>query len=66
MNRPIWLDAYPRGVPATIDPNEYASVIELLEQSFGRYGPRPALENFGVAMTYTELDEASRAFAAYL
>jgi long-chain acyl-CoA synthetase len=66
MSRPVWLDAYPSGVPATIDPNEFPSVVELLEQSFGRYASRPALENFGVTMTYTELDEASRAFAAYL
>ena len=66
MSGPVWLDAYPQGVPATIDPSEYASVNDLLEEAFAHYAQSPALENYGVSMTYAELDAASRAFAAYL
>jgi len=61
-----WLAAYPDGVPATIDPERYASLNELLEHSFERYRDQPALENFGVSMTFAELDAASRHLAAYL
>jgi long-chain acyl-CoA synthetase len=61
-----WLAAYPEGVPATIDPEHYASLNELLEQSFARYGDKPALENFGVSMTFAEFDTASRHLTAFL
>ncbi len=61
-----WLAAYPEGVPATIDPDRYASLNDLLAQSFTRYGDQPALENFGVSMTFAELDRASRRLAAFL
>ncbi|HSG66729.1 MAG TPA: AMP-binding protein, partial [Gammaproteobacteria bacterium] len=66
MNRHRWLDAYPPGVPATIDPDRYTSLNELLAHSFERYADRVALENFGVSMSYAELDLASRSFAAFL
>jgi long-chain acyl-CoA synthetase len=61
-----WLAAYPEGVPATIDPDRYASLNDLLRQSFERYGDLPALENFGVSMTFAEFDAASRHLAAFL
>jgi len=61
-----WLTAYPEGVPATIDPDQYASLNELLEHSFKRYRDQPALENLGVSMTFAELDAASRQLTAYL
>ena len=61
-----WLAAYPEGVPATIDPERYASLNDLLNQSFERYGDLPALENFGVSMTFAEFDTASRRLAAFL
>jgi len=66
MSRSPWLDAYPEGVPATIDPDEFPSLNALLNDSFARFRERTALENYGVAMSYAELDGASRQFAAYL
>jgi len=66
MSRPVWLDAYPEGVPATIDPDHYASLLEMLENTFERHGDKPALENFGATMSYAELDVASRQFGAFL
>jgi long-chain acyl-CoA synthetase len=61
-----WLAAYPEGVPATIDPDRYASLNDLLRQSFERYSDLPALENFGVSMTFAQFDTASRHLAAFL
>ena len=65
MNRP-WLSAYPEGVPADIDTSAYASLVELMQDSFRRYGDRPAFNFMGRNMSYAELDRLSQVFAAYL
>jgi long-chain acyl-CoA synthetase len=64
--RKIWLDSYPEGVPAEIDPRAYASLNELLERSCARFRHAASLSNMGVSMTYGELESLSRSFAAYL
>ncbi len=64
-NRP-WLNAYPEGVPAEIDPVGYASLKALLERSFERFAALPAFSNAGVQLTYRETDELSRHFAGFL
>ena len=62
----IWLQQYPKGVPAEIDVDEYASLKEILEQSCQQFAELPAYGNMGVSITYRELDRASRNFGAYL
>lgn len=64
-NRP-WLGAYPQGVPADIDANQYGSLVQLMEESFQKYAARPAYSFMGKEVTYGETDSLSRAFAAYL
>ncbi|MGN6648707.1 long-chain fatty acid--CoA ligase [Trinickia sp.] len=61
----IWLKSYPPGVPAEIDPSAYASVGELLEDSFRRYGTSPAFVCMGKSITYGELDTLSRQVAGW-
>ena len=46
----IWLEHYPKGVPAEIDVNEYASVREVFEESVAQFGERPSftcMRSFG-------------------
>jgi long-chain acyl-CoA synthetase len=62
----VWLNSYPEGVPAEIDVDEFQSVVDVFERSVERYGDKPAFSNFGVTITYRELDRHSRALAAYL
>lgn len=62
----IWLKSYPEGVPAEIGPLPYSSLGDLFAQSVARYADRPAAACMGRVLTYRELDEQSRAFAAYL
>ncbi|WP_372525119.1 AMP-binding protein [Piscinibacter sp.] len=62
----VWLTNYPPGMPAEVDVNAYASLKEVVEQSCRRFSELIAYSNMGVTMTYRELDEASREFAAYL
>ena len=61
-----WLRSYPEGVPAEIDPAQYASLKELLERSFREHAALTAFSNFGAELTYAEVDRLSRQFAAYL
>ncbi len=62
----VWLNSYPEGVPAEADIDAYDSIVSLFEESIRRFGDRPAYSNFGVTITYRELDERARALAAYL
>ena len=62
----IWLKQYPKGVPAEIDINEYASVSEVFEESAGKYATRPAFTCMGKTLTFAELDTLSTAFGAWL
>lgn len=62
----IWLQQYPEGIPADVDVRAFSSLKEILEKSCARFGDLPAYGNMGVSITYRELEEKSRAFAAYL
>lgn len=65
MERP-WLQQYPAGVPANIDPSEYAHVIDMVEEAFVKYADKPAFLFMGKTLTFKELDKKSRDFGAYL
>jgi long-chain acyl-CoA synthetase len=62
----IWLKRYPAGVPAEIDPQHYDSLLELFEKSFQNYADLPAFENMGKTLSYQQMDDATKKFAAYL
>jgi len=62
----IWLKSYPKGIPAEIDVNEYASVRELFEESVAKYAARPAFSCMGKSITFAELDTLSAAFGGWL
>jgi long-chain acyl-CoA synthetase len=65
MNR-FWLKAYPPGVAAEIDPARLTSLAELLRQACTAYRERPAFEQMGRTMTFAQLDQLTRDFAAWL
>lgn len=62
----IWYKSYDPGVPHTINPDQFSSLIQVLEDSFNRYSNRPCFMNFGESLTYHQLDIYSQAFAGYL
>jgi len=63
----IWLEkSYPPGVPHEIDPDKYASLVEMFNKYVGIYAERPAFINMGAEITFTELEQQAKAFAAYL
>ncbi len=61
-----WLKQYPAGVPATIDVAQYPSLVALLEESFRKHANKPAYRFMGKVVTFAQVDEASRAMAAWL
>lgn len=62
----IWLQSYPKGVPAEIDVNQYTSLGDLIARSCHKYPSLPAFSNMGVSLSYDDINARSRAFAAYL
>ncbi len=61
-----WLTTYPSGVPANINPDQYATVVELFEDCVKRYGSKPAFSCMGKELTYKQIDKLSAQFGAYL
>jgi long-chain acyl-CoA synthetase len=62
----IWLKSYPKGVPAEIDVNTYASVRDVFDRVVGEFGARTAYTCMGKSITFAELENASAAFGAFL
>ena len=62
----IWLKHYPPGMPSEVDLHEYASLPQILDETCARFRALPAVSNMGATLTYSELDAATRDFAAYL
>ncbi len=65
MEKP-WLSQYPAGIPAEIDVDKFASLKDVLATSCARFADLPAFSSMGTRLTFRQLDEASRAFAAWL
>ncbi len=61
-----WLKQYPAGVPAEIETDLYPSLVALLEESFRKHRDQKAYLFMGKAFSFAQLDDLSRAFAAYL
>lgn len=62
----IWLKRYPEGMPETIDPEHYNSLLEVFEKSFTDYKDLPAFTNMGKVLSYAEIDSATKRVASYL
>jgi len=62
----VWLKRYPADVPAEINADRYTSLVDLVEQATQRYADQTAFINMGQPLSYRQLEQQSRAFAAYL
>lgn len=62
----IWLHSYPPGVPQDIDPGQYSSLAQLLEESFRKNATQPFSVCMERWMSYRQLDELSAALGAWL
>ncbi|MFG6414181.1 long-chain-fatty-acid--CoA ligase [Roseateles sp. DC23W] len=63
---PIWLKQYPAEVPRDVDTSVYPSLVDLLDTGFKKHGDKAAYLMMGKSISFAQVDEASRALAAYL
>ncbi|MET0534197.1 MAG: AMP-binding protein, partial [Steroidobacter sp.] len=61
-----WLKSYPAGVPELINPTQYASVVDLIDESCARFAEKGAFTSMGRTITFADYERLSREFAAYL
>ena len=65
-----WLKNYPQGVPHEIDFGGYTSLVGLVNDNLKKYANRPAFRSFVGSsekmLTFGEIDQLSKQFAAYL
>ncbi|WNC70942.1 long-chain-fatty-acid--CoA ligase FadD [Thalassotalea psychrophila] len=63
----IWLEkSYPPGVPFEIDADKYKSLAEMFFQYSNKYADKTAFINMDVSITYRQLEQQAKSFAAYL
>ncbi|MEX2512832.1 MAG: AMP-binding protein [Cyclobacteriaceae bacterium] len=61
-----WFKFYPESVPHEIDENAFSSVVDLFEESIEKYGDLVAYECMGKTISFNELDQLTKKFAAFL
>ncbi|GLX81744.1 long-chain-fatty-acid--CoA ligase FadD [Thalassotalea eurytherma] len=63
----IWLEkSYPPGVPFEIDPEKYSSLVEIINKYLVQFSDNTAFINMGKSLTYSEVHQQAKTFAAYL
>jgi long-chain acyl-CoA synthetase len=61
-----WLKSYPEGVPADINPAQYSSLVDLMEEAFKKHASKTAYSFMGKNTSFADTDSLSQAFGAYL
>lgn len=62
----FWLKSYPEGVPHSVNPEQFRSLNQLLEDSFRKNASRPFSVCMDRWMSYGELDDLSSAMGVWL
>lgn len=65
-SRPPWLNEYEEGVPETINIEHYNSLNDIFNSSCNEFSGRIAYSNMGAKLSYAEINELSKQFAAWL
>ncbi|GAB3681394.1 AMP-binding protein [Salinisphaera aquimarina] len=61
-----WFENYPIGVRHTIDTAAFESVASIIEDSCADHAQRTAYSSMDTALTFADVEQHSKAFAAYL
>jgi len=62
----IWLKQYQKGMSAEINPDQYPSLLELLDEKFSQFSDRIAYSCLGTDINYKTVDQKSLQFATWL
>ena len=52
-----WLKNYPAGMPANINPDQYPNLMAILDETFKKYGNKPAFVGFGKELSFSEVTQ---------
>ena len=66
MDTKFWDGKRPEGVANTINPDSFPNVLSLINGLLSTNSSRPAFTGIGHTLTYSDIDNYSRQFAAYL
>jgi long-chain acyl-CoA synthetase len=61
-----WFQSYPPQVQHHIDLSQYENLIDLLHETMTQYHDKPAFENLGHTLSFSEIDQKSQHFACFL
>ena len=53
----IWLKNYPKAMPADIDPDAYAQLVDMIDESLAKFADRPGYACMGKTITFREASE---------
>ena len=62
----IWLQSYPKGIPAEIDIDHIPSLVALFDKACKTYADKVAYISMGREITYRQLDAEASEFAGWL
>lgn len=65
MSQP-WLDSYPEHAKQAPDLNQFSSLVDIFDYSVEKFADCDAYHNLGTRISYAELEQKTRALAAYL
>lgn len=60
-----WIKKYPKSVPQHINLNEYQNILEVSDEAIRKFRNNVAFSNFGVDLTYHELDVQTGKLASF-
>ncbi|WP_330925744.1 AMP-binding protein [Candidatus Sororendozoicomonas aggregata] len=66
MNGNFWTGKRPTGVVDDINPDQYSSVLSVIEGTFSDHAIRSAFTGIGHTLTFADIDRYSKRFASYL
>ncbi|WP_330925882.1 AMP-binding protein [Candidatus Sororendozoicomonas aggregata] len=66
METGFWNNKRAPGVPDNINPDAYATILDVFEASVKKYANNPVVTGIGHTLTYRDLDQYSTQFAAWL
>lgn len=62
----IWVNNYQKGVPTSIEPIKFNNLVEIFQDSCGRFAHNSAFVHLGHVVSYQELYALAHKFAAFL
>ncbi len=61
-----WYKNYPQGCSPSIKTDGYSSMLDIFDQAVATYSDKTAYMSFGQSISYSQVEQLSKNFAAYL